>query len=89
MKPKLNPHMSLKAIDPPRDHPPRRWRCGYCGLSGLMDEVRAVACSYVYPPCKYCGRAPECAIDCPGIMAILASPDVHVVGMKKPKLPKA
>lgn len=82
MKPKLNPHMSLKAIDPPRDHPPRRWRCDYCGLTGLMGEVRAVACAYVYPPCKHCGQAPECAIDCSGIAAALNAPGVHIIGGK-------
>lgn len=86
---KLNPHMSLRAIDPPRAHPPRQWQCGYCGLKGLMDEVRKVACTYVYPPCEFCGQAPECALDCAGIAAALGAPGVHVVGMKKPKLPEA
>lgn len=86
---KLNPHGILKAIDPPRDHPPRRFRCHYCEAVGLYDELQAVACTYVYPPCEFCGQTPECAADCAGIAAILGSPDVHVVGMKKPKLPEA
>lgn len=86
---KLNPHMRLTAIDPPRESPPRRWRCHYCKATGLMDEVRKIACTYVYPPCEFCGQTPECSLDCPGMAAALGAPGVHVVGMKKPKLPDA
>jgi hypothetical protein len=78
---RLNPHNSLIAIDPPRAQPPRRWRCGYCGLEGLLEEVRAVACTYVYPPCEYCGQTPECAPDCKGIAAVLSDGGVYIAGL--------
>lgn len=68
---KLNPHPSLRAIDPPRDSPPRRWRCTHCKVTGLMDAVMGVACTKVYKPCKYCGQKGECAADCAGMMALL------------------
>lgn len=77
---KKNPHNMLTAIDPPRSHPPRRWRCYYCGVEGLMNEVREIACTYVYPPCEHCGQTPECAPDCAGIAAALSTPGVVVIG---------
>ena len=46
-----------------------------------MDEVQNVECTYVYPPCKHCGLSGECAVDCPGMMALLGDPKVRVVGM--------
>lgn len=64
--------------------PERRWRCRYCGIEGLMDNVRAVECSYVYPPCPYCGQSPECAIDCEGIAKALAGEDVYIAGLPPP-----
>lgn len=76
---KKNPHVWLSAIDPPREAPPRRWRCRYCGLTGTYDEVRAVACSHVYPPCKTCGQAPECAPNCLGVLDALGLPGVVVL----------
>ena len=75
---KLNPHMTLVALDPPRADPPRRWRCRHCGVEGLFDDVRAVACTYEYPPCDVCGQAPECAPDCAGVLAALGRDDVYV-----------
>lgn len=81
---KKNPHMSMIAIDPPRKHPERRWKCTYCYEVGLLDELRAIACTYVYPPCEYCGQTPECAIDCKGVLDALGRPDVYVVGPTKP-----
>jgi len=86
---KLNPHNSLVALDPPRKHPPRRWRCSYCGIEGTLEEVNAVECSYEYPPCEYCGQTPECAIDCPGISMALSGEltpevDVHIAGAVDP-----
>jgi hypothetical protein len=80
-----NPHMMLVAIDPPRKHPARRWRCGFCHVSGLYDDVRAIECSYVYPPCEYCGGTPECTLDCPGIAKALAGEDVYIAGLPPPK----
>ncbi len=74
----MNPHNSRIALDPPREAPPRRWRCQYCDQEGLWDELEALECTYVYLPCAYCGQTPECARDCPGIMALLGSPDVYV-----------
>jgi hypothetical protein len=98
-----NPHMSTTALGPspvPGARYPftpeesakiaaRKWMCTYCKLTGTLEEIRAVACSYVYPPCEYCGQTPECAINCAGIVAALGAPGVYVVGMKKPKLPSA
>lgn len=80
--------MSIVPVDP-SGSTTRRWRCNCCGKADALDNLRKTDCSYVHPPCKYCGQTPECAADCAGIMTILASPDVHVVGMTKPKLPKA
>lgn len=37
-------HMYLEAIDPPRDSPPRRWRCRHCGSEGLMADLRRTDC---------------------------------------------
>jgi hypothetical protein len=82
-----NPHMRMTAIDPPGEG--RRWKCVPCGAIGPYDELRAIECTAVYPPCPYCKQTPECARDCAGMLAILGSPDVHVVGMRKPKLPSA
>lgn len=79
--------MSMRAIDPPRTA--RRWRCDYCGMIDTFDNLRAVPCTYVYPPCKVCGQTPECAPDCAGVLAILGAPGVHVIGGKKPKIPDA
>jgi len=73
-----NPHNLLVALDPPRDAPPRRWRCRYCGVEGLWEEVDAAACTYVYPPCDHCGQTPTCAKDCAGIAMALASLDPNV-----------
>lgn len=39
-----NPHMWLTALDPPRDSPPRRWQCQYCGATGLPDKVMKTEC---------------------------------------------
>ncbi len=86
-KRKPNPHGLFTAISPPgREN--RQWRCDYCHAKGLLDDLRKTECTYVYPLCKYCGQAPECAADCAGIMAILSSPDVYVVGSELPKVQK-
>ena len=77
---KLNPHMVMVAIDPPRTSPPRRWRCRYCNAVGLYDELRAIACAYKYPPCATCGQSPECAPNCAAVLDALGSPGVVVVG---------
>ena len=84
-----NPHNSLIAIDPPRKHPPRRWRCDYCGVVGTLDEVNKVECSYEYPPCEYCGQTPECAPDCKGVALALSGAltpevNVHIAGSIDP-----
>jgi hypothetical protein len=86
---KWNPHNSLIALDPPRSHPPRRWRCSYCGTEGLYDDVEAVECTYEYPPCEYCGQTPTCAPDCKGIALALSgklTPEIelHVAGLDIP-----
>ncbi len=56
------------------------WRCNYCGATGPLDDLQGKPCPYDHPPCKYCGQTPECALDCPGITAALARPDVYVIG---------
>jgi Fe-S-cluster-containing dehydrogenase component len=76
---KLNPHNWLSALDPPGSAN-RRWRCQYCGMEDFFDNLRAVACTYVYPPCEHCGETPECAQDCPGIAAALSGSGVYLVG---------
>jgi hypothetical protein len=76
---KHNPHMSIVALEPP-SAAPRRWRCDFCKLEGLYDALRAVECSYVYPPCESCGGTPECAPDCKAMLMILTSPEVRVIG---------
>lgn len=84
-----NPHMWLTALDPPRDFPPRRWRCQYCNETGLMDDLRAIACSYVYPPCKDCGQTPECSLTCAGIARALGDPSVHIATGDPDGMPEA
>jgi len=84
-------HMGLTAITPP-GRPNRIWRCDYCSAEGLYDDVTKLVCTHVYKPCDYCGSPGpdgDCSLTCAGIMAILGSPEVHLVGMAKPKLPKA
>lgn len=88
-------HMSLRAISPPcrpEDVAARIWKCSYCGASGTMEVLRASVCSHVYKACEYCGSPGpdgDCSLTCAGIAAILGAPEVHLVGMAKPKLPKA
>ncbi len=81
MPQRMNPHNSLVALDPPRRHPARRWKCHYCGVEGLLETVRAIACTYVYPPCEHCGETPTCAADCPGIAAALSDGGVYLAGI--------
>jgi hypothetical protein len=76
---RLNPHNSLLAIDPPGTQN-RRWRCQYCGVEGFYENLRTVACTYVYPPCDHCGETPECAPDCKGIAAALSDGGVYLAG---------
>ncbi len=73
----MTPHMHLeRTAKPPID----AWRCVPCGMTGTMRELQAIECAAVYPPCKVCGQTPECAPDCAGVLAALASVGVHVVG---------
>jgi len=67
----VNPHNRVVAIDPPRSHPPRRWRCAFCGDVGTLAELDARPCAHVYPECAYCGLTPTCAPDCSGIAAAM------------------
>ena len=82
--PGLNPHCWITALDPPRfgerppDEPERRWKCQYCPAQGTMAELAKITCTHVYPPCEYCGQAPECAQFCEGIAMALADSRVHV-----------
>ncbi len=66
----MNPHNWLTALDPPYTDD-RRWRCNYCKLEGTFEEVQAVECTFVYPPCDSCGLTPTCAPDCKGAAAAL------------------
>lgn len=88
--------MYMRAIDPPRESPPRRWHCKYCGDIGLYEELRARPCAFVYPPCEVCGQTPECAADCAGVLAALGAPGVVVISSDglgaiviEPKVPDA
>lgn len=85
---KKNPHNHLTALDPPRESPPRRWRCRYCGAEGLMDDLLAIACTHVYPPCSYCGQTPECASDCRGIAEALSMPGIQLIDDNDPTIPE-
>jgi hypothetical protein len=67
-----NPHNYLLALDP-RGTPNRCWRGVYCDLEGAFEEVEAVACAHVYPPCTDCGLTPTCAPDCKGAWSALAA----------------
>lgn len=69
-------HMSRVRIGKP---PTDRWRCTDCHFEGTWDETVAILCTADLPPCKHCGQTPECAIDCPGMMAALSGSNVHVV----------
>lgn len=83
----LNPHQHITAIDPP-GHPARRWRCNYCGMVDLYDNLHEVHCTYEYPPCSSCGKTPECAPDCRGIMDALTGEGVCVIGFGREHLRK-
>lgn len=92
----MNPHNWLSRISElpawPLPLPPAdtiRWRCQYCGMEGTWEELHAVACSYVYPPCPSCGQTPECSPDCRGIAEALNGPGVHIIGTFDPNRPKA
>ena len=61
------------------------WICDDCGAIGTMSELNGVACKKEHKPCKYCGCAPLCAPDCPGMMELLDSPDVHIAGDTRTK----
>lgn len=74
----MNPHAHLVPLDK-KGTAARRWRCQFCGDSGALAALQARACSYVYPPCEHCGQTPECALDCPGIVAALSDPRVRVI----------
>lgn len=77
--PKRNPHNAIRKIG---TRGPRTfiWQCHYCSATGTMAELDKVACSYVYPPCSYCGCTPICAADCSGIWQALGDPKVYLVG---------
>jgi hypothetical protein len=60
----------VKALDPP-GAPERMWQCDYCHAVGTFEELEALECSYVYPPCEHCGQTPTCAQDCPGVLGLL------------------
>lgn len=79
-KAKMNPHNYLEALDPPRKHPPRRWKCYWCHAEGTYEELQAIECTYEYPPCEVCGQTPECAPDCAGMAAALSNPRIHIAG---------
>lgn len=85
---KKSPHMWFTALDPPRpDYQSRRWQCQYCGAADTLEKLRAIACTYVYPPCKTCGQTPECAPNCKTVLGALTQPGVAVVGGSGPRKP--
>ena len=78
----MNPHMSKSRIELPGNRD-ADWRCNYCKVVGKLEALREIECSYVYPPCEFCGGTPECTLECPGIAAALGSVDVVLVGNPK------
>lgn len=86
----MNPHNSLSAkrvdaddrsSDWVRDSAGEKlWTCTYCGEHGPWDDVKAVECSHIYPPCDWCGLTPTCARDCAGIAQALSGAKVYVAG---------
>ncbi|MBW2672341.1 MAG: hypothetical protein JRD89_02845 [Deltaproteobacteria bacterium] len=77
--PDKNPHNWLSRIADDR------WACQYCGLEGTIEDIDAMACTHEYPPCKYCGLTPICAVDCPGVWQALMSPEVYLAGQEVPE----
>lgn len=75
----MNPHNWMEALDPP-GRSNRRWRCHYCRAEGTVDDLLAVACTHVYPPCESCGQTPTCAADCAGISEALSAPGGFTAG---------
>ena len=72
----LNPHNSLVPL-----RPGKLWKCTLCGLVDTMGRINKVACTYIYPPCAYCGLSPICAIDCKRIIGLVTSDDVYLAGL--------
>lgn len=67
----MNPHNWMSALDPAGTKN-RRWQCQYCKDVGRLAELESRECSYVYPPCRWCGETPTCAKDCKGIAQALS-----------------
>lgn len=67
----MNPHNYLIALDPPRKNPSRKWRCNYCKVEGLYEELLEIECLYNYLPCPACGGTPECTKYCVAIVGTL------------------
>ena len=55
------------------------YRCQKCEWTGDFQDQKN-GCTYISPPCLHCGLTPICAAACPGIMQLLARPDVYLAG---------
>ena len=75
----LNPHKTLVRASP-KGVSPSLNRCTDCGITGFLKEVGEVACTFVHPPCKWCGNTPVCAWDCAGMKEVFNNPDVYMTG---------
>lgn len=74
---KIIPHSIINRIEKGKDY----WVCGDCGMKGTRNHLFKQSCkNSKFKPCEYCGQAPLCSPICPGIMNILNSPDIYVVG---------
>lgn len=73
---KSHDHMTrIRVGKPPID----KWRCPDCGKRGTWKQMEPKTCTADLPPCTSCGQTPECAHDCPFMMALLGSSAVTLV----------
>lgn len=66
----MNPHKWIEVLSEPGTENPK-WQCVYCRAFDTYDKLHAIECSYVYPPCRFCGETPTCAPFCSGITDLL------------------
>ena len=78
--PDKNPHNSIVPVKTESGERTGQWECTYCHMKGTFDELNEIACTHVYPACKYCGLTPICAADCAGILGALMGDNVYIAG---------
>ena len=75
----VNPHQRMECVNH-KEGTHKLWRCVGCLQTGTLDNLGAIPCPIVQPPCEHCGLTPVCAWDCKGIWGLLNSPDIYLVG---------